>query len=434
MRLAFLPIFLVVASATTAGQPAESVSEHDWCASIGIPGTIELGSRTLTEIPDVTDDSIRRLNLQLSSGCFREVREVLASRLDEIRDDPQLSYVLARFIWMTNSGHGPGEELITDLVERFPDFVSGWVLLAGLRFAQERYDEAAAILDGLGVDAQDRLWVYMGRLRIRAVKRTDDEVVDLLLQVLENDSFPPNARDAASSALRKTRYNDPDFQIPLYRIPLSYRSSMSYACKLNAYALLMTERLGRFAEAVETLEPYEGRHGHCAETAGSRMLLGYAYLVLAADIAAGPAAANHAYVDRADELLADGGYENLASFLLNRPRQALLEPFLAPHFDPEATDQYGRTRICNALMVLDAQAVYTELARGADPNGICGGEPLVVRLAGMVPKYRRTEQEHILRLLLQYGGKYENFGRCNPAVVDGCSFYLYPIFQEFGIE
>ena len=48
--------------------------------------------------------------------------------------------------------------------------------------------------------------------------------------------------------------------------------------------------------------------------------------------------------------LADGGYENLASFLLNRPRQALLEPFLAPHFDLEATDRYGRTRICNAVI------------------------------------------------------------------------------------
>lgn len=70
----------------------------------------------------------------------------------------------------------------------------------------------------------------------------------------------------------------------------------------------------------------------------------------------------------------------------------------------------------------------------SDPHGLFEINAYQTRGGGMVPKYRRTEQEHILRLLLQYGGKYENFGRCNPAVVEGCSFYLYPIFQEFGIE
>jgi hypothetical protein len=196
----------------------------------------------------------------------------------------------------------------------------------------------------------------------------------------------------------------------------------------------MTERLGRFSDAVESLEEYVDRDDGCRNMLGARNLLGYAYLVLAADIAAGPNPANRTYVDRADELLQGGGYESLASYLVGRPRQAALEPFISPHLDHDATDKYGRTRICNAVMLLDRQAVETELARGANPNGICSSEPLVVRLAGMRPREKRAEQESILRLLLQYGGKYENFSNCNPAVVEGCSFYLYPIFQEYGIE
>ncbi len=101
MRLVFLAILLVLASAAMAEQPAESSPERDWCASIGVPGKIELGSRTLMEIPDVTDDTIRRLNLQLSSGCKREVRAALESRQAEVADNPQLFYVLARYTLMT---------------------------------------------------------------------------------------------------------------------------------------------------------------------------------------------------------------------------------------------------------------------------------------------------------------------------------------------
>lgn len=433
MRLVVSFALLALTSPATAEQSAAAAAERPWCASVGMPGNVELPSRTLTEIPDVTDESVRRINLQLSSGCYPEVRSALESRLTARPDDPQLLYVLARYVWI-DYGVDAGEQFISEFVAQHPDFVSARVLLAGVYIEQERFEEATAILDGLGVEAEDRLWVYMSRLRIRAAQRPDEEVYELLRQVLEDERFPPNARDEAANTLKRRRFSEPESQIPLYRIPLGYHSGRSFSCKLHDYAFLMTERLSRFAEAVESLEQYVDRDGGCRGMTGATTLLAYAYLVLAADISAGPAPANRAYVERAAELLGDGGYEELASYLVNRPYQALLEPFIAPHLDPAATDEHGRTRICSALMLLDFRAVETELARGADPNGMCGGEPLVVRLASMRPRDNRGAQEHILRLLLQYGGKHENFSYCNPAVVEGCSFYLYPIFQEYGID
>src|SRR6056297_2233367 len=430
MRRFLFPVVLVTALPLVAAAQTDPDPDAERCAAVEPAGQIELGGRSLVEIPDVTDPELRRANTLLSHGCPKVVRAILEARLQNPTPDAQTLYVLARYMWIL-MGREAGEQIVRQTITAYPEFASARLLLAGIRIDQYRHDEAETILDDLGPGNDDRLWVFMNRLRIQAHNSPDESIRRALLEILEDETFPPNARDTAAVTLRQTRWVTPDEVIASYEIPLSYDSGLRFSCKLNNYAFTMTERMERFEQAIEKIEPLVDRDRGCSSQPGARVYLGYAYLVLASRLAARPEPVNEAYVDRANELLADGGHARLAGFLVSRPREAAVKPFLLPWLNTEETDQYGRTRLCNGVVLLNPETVQAELARGADPNGLCNGNPLALHVALIATREYVTERQTILGLLLEYGATVDDLSFCNSTDMGDCATVLYPIFRQY---
>jgi hypothetical protein len=390
---------------------------------------IDLDGRMLQEIPDVTAPEMRRANLLLSMGCLEEARDLVASYVESRPRDPQGLYVVGRLLWIAATLE-TAERFIGSFVEEFPNFTSARVQLAGFRIDQNRLDEAQAILADAELESPNDLWIYMGRLRIEAQTLPTSAVRRRLLDIAEDSRFPPNARTIAARQLRRTQHVSPEEYGASFKAELTFQSAQPMACKASDYGAWLIDVHGRADLAREALEPYEGTR--CDRFVDPHVLLAYAYFLGAADIAAGPTPANADLVQRADSVIA-GDYAALASWVERKPNAARVEPFLLQKLDVDATDKYGRTRISNAVLLLNAPVVSAELERGADPNGRCVNNPLATYLSLMGTRKQIKERQDILRLLLQHGARPESIEWCKDPSNGDCGVVLLPIFREYGL-
>jgi len=427
-----IPLFLA-ASLASAQQTNEQSEERQRCALVRPTESIQFHGRTLTEIPDITDGRMRLANALLSSGCSEDANQVFKTYVSERGVDEQASYVAARAIWMT-AGPGSADEVIAQVIAKYPEFSSARVLLAGLRVGQSRFDEARSILDDVEPRAPNDLWIYLDRLRIETLKDSPSARLTQF-EILGDPQFPPNAREAAMDAIQHSRVPLEQYEAA-FRGWLTFDSSTPLDCKLWNYAFWLLESQKRFDDVRALLEPYAQREGRCLNFPRTRMLLAYTYLVAAADIDRGVTSRNAALVEKASALVNDD-YSELARWLLGRPQEARLRPFILAGVDVDAVDRYGQTQICNAIVYRNAEAVRAELERGADPNGRCENVSLVERVLIMFTTNWVAERQAVVKVLLEHGAKLvkDDFRLCaDPTNGGDCATAMLPILQQYGAQ
>jgi hypothetical protein len=387
--------------------------------------------QTLIEIPDVNAPQLRAANMLLSSGCYDEAAAALEEYLSTHDPDAQYGYVEARSTWIFH-GNDAAERAISELVAEHPSFVSGRVLLAGLRIDQHRFAEATAILDDVAPRAPTDLFVFLDRLRIDALTNPTSRARQTLLGVLNDERMPPNARTIAGDALKHTAASKTDLEAAY--LGLLAVDVPVVRCVTTEYAVWLTESENRFDDARKVLERYVTGHEHCPQYAFARMLLAYTYLVAAAELGTTPNTANAVWIERAERLL-DGDYSELARWLAGRPRESQLRPFVAARIPVDVQDSWGRTPLCRAELGLSLDAFRAENDRGADPNGMCTGVTLFEQLVVMASDTRHAaEIERLARLLIEYGGRPPSNG-CgrNGPYTPNCQVALEALFREYGV-
>jgi len=365
----------------------------------------------------------------LSSGCRDEAHARIEEYLAANPDDPDGLYVLARFTWVTR-GTAAAETLINDMIANRPDFLSARVLLAGMRVGQRRFDEAQQLLDDVEPVMSNDVWILVNRLRLEAMLSPSDEIRETLLAVLTTPEFPPNVRITAADQVWHTAYATQAQVETALRVPLDIDTGDNLDCKLMRYANWMDAE-GHLDEAREVLERYFVPGEECRGLVHTRQMLAYANLAAAADVAPYPTAGNAAFLARADELL-DGDYLDLANWLIGRPREADLRPFILPKLEVDAVDAAGVTRLCHAVVRLNVEAVRVELERGADPNIECSGDPPAEYIRHIATREKVAERQAVLQLLLENGATVGDVRGCASPSEGDCASVLLPIYQAFG--
>jgi hypothetical protein len=431
MRLTFV-VLVQLGLAACFGAWSDGIRYALRCSQIEEPAAVEIDGRRLVEVPDFASPEMRRANLQVSSGCESFAQEAVAELLRREPRNAEGLYVRARLVWV-DGGAARAEADVRRLVREHPDFVSGHVLLSGLHIDQGRFDDASRILDEVEASAPNDLWVWLNRTRIEAFESPRASARERLRTVLKSPQFPPNARESAAFALRRSQDVSLTQFEESYALRLDYDSSYAFGCKLRDYAFWLMESQGRFDDGIQVIESHMGKSFECLGMLGSAWdFLAYGTLVKAAAISPVPTSANAAYVEKARDAV-QGDFSDLSAWLVGRPRENMLAPFILDGLDVEETDQYGRTRICNGVLALNAITVRTELERGADPNGECVGGSLVQYLTLMGGRDKVDERRAVLRELLKHGAQPGDVSYCRDPGNGLCSTALVPLFEEFGL-
>jgi hypothetical protein len=405
-----------------------SEPEQERCANVKVLEPAKFAGRTLVEIPDVTAPEMRLANMLVSSSCLQEAASLLQEYVRSGGVDAQAGYVAARFVWRTR-GDKTVEELLGQLLREYPSFVSLHVLLAGLRIEQGRLAEATEILDAAARSAPSDLWVYLDRLRIEAATDPTPERARVLIALLKDPRFPPNARLTAGDTVSHMHGGvAQEYWETIYKGMIAADVS-GEDCMVAAYAMWLIDLKSRVDDARALLEKNLAGHEHCARHEDLRLLLAYTYLIEAADIAPTATAGNATWLQRMDKLLG-GDYSAFADLLRNMPRAAELWPVVMDRLPPDTADTRGRTQLCNAIMALNVDAVRSQLERGADPDEDCDGNAPTWVVLGMKTREHGDERQGILRLLLEHGAKRE-VQPCRPWFSEDCETVFGPTLAEF---
>jgi hypothetical protein len=405
-------------------------SDGAHCAAVKVSAPVQFRNRTLAEIPDITEPGLRLANQLMSAGCFaRAVRELQGV----LRADPanvHANYVIARMAWM-RLDTSEGERVLKKTLAKHKDFVSAKVLLAGIRFEQERLAESAALLDEVEQRSPTDLWIYMGRLRIEGLRSPSADLRTRLFEIMRSPSFPPNAREGAGLIAMQLPQTAKQYEEVL-RARLDIDSSVGMACKAHELAFWLSESQQQFGEVIKLLESPRAKQGNCLGLQRNRTLLAQAYLMEAARISAGPSPANQHLLKRVD-LLLNGDYTSVAAHAQNRPQYAQLRPFLTAYVHPEEEDEHGVTKLCHAINQLDVALVREHLEAGADPRGRCRDESLVGSLVHMAPSRTDDGRRAIMRALLEHGAPVtkENIESCRSRDNGNCHEVLLPEMEKY---
>lgn len=399
------------------------------CASVTVSAPVKFRDRTLVEIPDITEPGLRLANQLMSSGCFVRAVDQLEAVLKADPGNMHAKYVIARMTWML-LGTSPAEQALNKTLEAHPDFASAKVLLAGIRFGQNKLDESAALLDAAEARSPTDLWAYLGRLRLEAMRSPSADLRARLMEILRNPGFPPNAREGAGQIVELLPQDAKQHE-ELLRARLDIDSNIDMACKASELAFWLSEAQGRFADVITLLESPRAQQGNCLGLMRNRTLLGQAYLMEAAKISAGPSPANAHLVKKADQLL-NGDYTSIAAHAQSRPQYEKLKPFLQAYVQPDEQDAHGVTRLCQAISQFNVAVVREQLDAGADVNGRCRGESLVGSLVFMAIVNRDDERREMMRALLEHGAPVTNIESCRNRNNGGdCFEVLLPLMEKY---
>lgn len=394
---------VVFASSTAAAASGTTPSPDARCQHVTAEKPVTFHGRTLVETPDITDPELRLANALLSHRCRAEAI-LLVEKYNTVHpDDYRTRFLAARLAW-TGGDSIRAEQIVWATLREHPDFASAQLLKASLFIEQERPDEARPLLDSLSLHSPTDLWVYLDGLRLEALSAPSQALRQTLLEITKNPGFPPSARETASQTGRQLPNISRDQFEAFYWADLDYESATPMACKIHNLAFLLSEDGGRFAQARALLESPKAQNADCLGAERNRVLLAQAYLMEAARISAGPTAANAALVSKAHEILG-GDWSELARHVIGRPQFAALQPFLASATAPSSLDRYGRTQICNAVMLLDVAAVQAQLDLGADPNGRCEDDSLIDHLVMTASERSAGAGQTIVRLLRGAGAR-----------------------------
>jgi tetratricopeptide (TPR) repeat protein len=295
------------------------------CIKVKAGSPVTFRKRTLVEIPDIPEPELRLANALMDAGCFARAVDQLELLTRAQPDNLHAQYVIARMSWM-RLGTPVAEQILAGALAEDSEFTSAKVLLAGIRFAQERLDESASLLEEAGLRSPNHLWVYLGKRRLEALRSPSQDLRVEMLEIIRDPSFSPSAREAAATIAKRMPQTDKQYEEVL-RARLDFDSSLGMACKFHDLAVWLGEVEGQFPEVIKLLESPRAKEGRCIDLANNRILLAQAYLMEAAKISPNPGSANRHLIERADRLL-NGDYTGVTTYALPRPQYATLKPFL----------------------------------------------------------------------------------------------------------
>jgi hypothetical protein len=239
---------------------AQAPGSHDdleraRCASVRVLEPVQFAGRTLIEIPDVTAAQMRLANMLASSGCREETASLIAEYLRSNGVDAQAAYVYARLTWITR-GERAAEEFLREQISLYPSSISLRVLLAGMRIDQGRLAEASEMLDAVAPAAPNDLWVYLDRLQLEATTDPTFERARVLIALLNDSRFPPNARRTAGRTVKRMHDGlSKDDSETIYKGMVA-AEAISEGCTVNEYATWLIELKDRVDDARALLENY----------------------------------------------------------------------------------------------------------------------------------------------------------------------------------
>jgi tetratricopeptide (TPR) repeat protein len=296
------------------------------CASVTVSSPFDFHGRRLNEIPDIREPELRLANELMSNGCFSRAFDNLDVILEKDPDNQNAKYIVARMTWM-RMGHRAAEPLLIRALEEFHNFPSAVVLLAGVRYADERHDDAARLLDAVEPTSPTDLWIFMNRLRLEAVNSPTPALRTRLIEIVRSKAFPPNAREIAGSIAAKLPNQSSAELEEVLRMRLDIESSVGMACKASELASWLSDVEERFPDVIELLESPRAKQGNCFGLKTNRTLLAQAYLVEAIKISPRLVPGNQKHFDRANALVG-GDFDSVVTRAHGGPNFSSILTFL----------------------------------------------------------------------------------------------------------
>lgn len=399
------------------------------CAAVKVSAPVQFRGRNLKEIPDITEPQLRLANQLMSHGCYVRAIDNVEAITAKDPGNRNAKYVSARLSWMLK-GTPVAEKLLQQTIAQHPDFSSAKVLLAGVRFEQQKLAEVVALLDEVEPRSPTDLWVYMNRLRVEGLRSPSRDLRVRSLEIVRNPAFPPNARESAAEIARMLPNQSAAEFEEVLRARLDIDSGVGTECKASELAFWL-EGEDRFADVIKLLESPRARQSDCLGLRENRTMLAQAYLMEAAQLGARPGPANQHWLDKANRLL-EGDFTSVAAHAQARPQYAKLKPFLDEYVHPEEQDAHGVTKLCHAISQLDAAVVRSELEAGADPKGRCRNESLVGSLVFMATVEQDEARREVMRALLEHGAPVTNIDACRSRNSGGdCADVLLPLMEKY---
>ncbi len=402
------------------------------CSTIQAGGNIKFRDMTLRETADIPAAEIRRINTVISNRCYEEANDAVEQYVATHPDDYQISFVQSRLLWLLTSASA-AEVRLLEVLHDHPSFASAKVLLASIYMSQQQNDQAKALLDSAAVDAPNDLWLFLDRLKLEAGQIPSADTTQKYFEILQNPQFPPSARETSALALINSPSASNSMTDAAYRIQLSFESATPYAMKAFNYAHYLVEQVHRETDGIQLINDLQRDPRNVQKKKQLNLLLAYAYLSQAAEIDSNPSVKNARLIELAKQSV-DGDVVDLYAFVGEVSGGRRLRSLLSAQIDQHATDQYGRTPLCNAVSVLEPDLVLDALSKGADPNAECDNTSILGRVVLMPVTYGVRERQTILRALLQHGAKLEYVKDCQDSLGGDCKEVLLPILREFEVK
>ena len=223
---------LAGAGIATAAEPAPPGNR---CDKVVAGGPIDYRGKKLLETADIATPEIRRINVLISTRCYREAREAIDRYRLMAPRDHQIEFVETRLNWI-QTGTDEAEQAITALLAEHPDFASLKVLQASLLMERKRYAEASAVLDEVARRMPNDLWLQLDRLLIELRQGPGPDIAKRLQPILDNPQFPPSAREAMGLELVHLPGIDKAVRASAYRTLLTFESATPFARKMLIFA------------------------------------------------------------------------------------------------------------------------------------------------------------------------------------------------------
>ena len=305
------------------------------------------------------------------------------------------------------------------------------ILLASIYLEDKKFEDAAKLLDEVEKVHPEDLWLYMDRLRIEAAVVPTPDTVKTLSAIIADTHFPPSARgQALNTAKYEIALNVSDAQSEEMFEQAMSSGSVNNDCALADQARDVIEFRGDSAAGIRLIEKHLRTSGECEGTLLVRTLLAEAYLLEAAKISPAPGPANATLTRQAKEAMG-GDLTPIVDRVPMRLFLAPILPFLNEFMDVRSVDGNGDSLICQAIAFNNTAMVKALLARGADPNGRCEHDSLVMSLLLRPTRDKIPEHQLILRSRLERGARVEWLKECASPDNGNCSTAYLPILKEF---
>jgi len=278
-------LFLLTASALAGAATcaAAETASGNRCDDVVAGGPIDYRGTRLLETADIATPEIRRINVLISTRCYREARDAIARYRQAAPADYQIEFVDTRMLWIL-VGTEEAEQAVALQLTRHPDFDSMKVLQASILMERRRYAAASKVLDDVARRMPNDLWLLVDRMKIELLDGPRADIAERLKPMLDSPQFPPSVREVMGMELMRLPDLPNKARASAYRTLLTFESATPFAQKMRIIAHASVMKNSDPDVAIELLVPAIADRRAISAAAELKMYLGIAYVQKAAAI------------------------------------------------------------------------------------------------------------------------------------------------------